>query len=51
MKPAVQSEPGVRACVRIGVGKLDLDVTADALRGTLLHWDSGASAWRPADDQ
>lgn len=29
---------------------LDLDVTADELRGKLLHWDSSASAWRPADD-
>ncbi len=30
---------------------LDLDVTADELRGKLLRWDSSASAWRPADDQ
>ncbi|MGH3220095.1 MAG: hypothetical protein ACRDPY_15550 [Streptosporangiaceae bacterium] len=29
---------------------LDLDVTADELRGKLLRWDSSASAWRPADD-
>ncbi len=30
---------------------LDLDVTADELRGKLLRWDSGSSSWRPADDQ
>jgi len=30
---------------------LDLDVTADDLRGKLLRWDGSASAWRPADDQ
>lgn len=30
---------------------LDLDVTADELRGKLLRWDSSASAWRPAEDQ
>jgi hypothetical protein len=30
---------------------LDLDVTADAVRGKLLRWDSSASAWRPADDK
>ena len=29
---------------------LDLDVTADAVRGKTLRWDSSASAWRPADD-
>jgi hypothetical protein len=29
---------------------LDLDVTADEVRGKLLRWDSKASAWRPADD-
>ena len=29
---------------------LDLDVTADEVRGKLLRWDSSASAWRPADD-
>lgn len=28
---------------------LDLDVTADELRGKLLMWDSTASAWRPAE--
>jgi hypothetical protein len=30
---------------------LDLDVTADELRGKLLRWDSDSSAWRPADDR
>jgi hypothetical protein len=30
---------------------LDLDVTANELRGKLLRWDSSASAWRPADGQ
>jgi len=30
---------------------LDLDVTADAVRGKLLRWDGSASAWRPDDDQ
>lgn len=30
---------------------LDLDVTADELRGKLLRWDDSALAWRPADDQ
>jgi hypothetical protein len=30
---------------------LDLDVTADELRGKLLRWDGSASAWRPDDDQ
>jgi chromosome segregation ATPase len=30
---------------------LDLDVTADEVRGKLLRWDSSASAWRPADDR
>ena len=30
---------------------LDLDVTADELRGKLLRWDSSDSAWLPADDQ
>jgi hypothetical protein len=30
---------------------LDLDVTADELRGKTLWWDSTALAWRPADDQ
>jgi hypothetical protein len=29
---------------------LDLDVTADELRGKLLRWDSSASAWRPDPD-
>lgn len=29
---------------------LDLDVTADELRGKLLRWDGSASTWRPADD-
>lgn len=29
---------------------LDLDVTADELRGKLLRWDSSASAWRPAGE-
>ena len=29
---------------------LDLDVTADAVRGKTLWWDSTASAWRPADE-
>ena len=29
---------------------LDLDVTADEVRGKLLRWDSSASAWRPADE-
>jgi hypothetical protein len=28
---------------------LDLDVTAEELRGKLLRWDSAASAWRPAE--
>jgi hypothetical protein len=30
---------------------LDLDVTADAVRGKVLHWDSSASAWRPDPDE
>ena len=30
---------------------LDLDVTADELRGKLLRWDSSVSAWRPDPDQ
>ena len=30
---------------------LDLDVTADELRGKVLRWDNSASAWRPADDK
>ena len=30
---------------------LDLDVTADEVRGKVLRWDSSASAWRPADDK
>lgn len=30
---------------------LDLDVTADEVCGKELCWDSGASAWRPTDDQ
>jgi hypothetical protein len=30
---------------------LDLDVTADELRGKLLRWDGSASVWRPADDK
>ncbi len=30
---------------------LDLDVTADVVRGQVLRWDSSASAWQPADDQ
>jgi hypothetical protein len=29
---------------------LDLDITADDLRGKVLRWDGSASAWRPADD-
>jgi hypothetical protein len=29
---------------------LDLDVTADELRGKLLRWDDSASAWRPDPD-
>lgn len=29
---------------------LDLDVTADEVRGNLLRWDSSASVWCPADD-
>ena len=29
---------------------LDLDVTADDLRGKVLRWDRSASAWLPADD-
>jgi hypothetical protein len=29
---------------------LDLDVTAEELRGKVLRWDSSASAWRPADE-
>jgi hypothetical protein len=29
---------------------LDLDVTADAVRGKVLRWDSNTSAWRPADE-
>ena len=33
------------------IALLDLDVTADDLRGKLLHWDRDASAWRPADDK
>jgi hypothetical protein len=30
---------------------LDLDVTADELRGKLLRWDHAASAWRSTDDK
>jgi len=30
---------------------LDLDPTADELRGKDLRWDDSALAWRPADDQ
>jgi hypothetical protein len=30
---------------------LDLDVTADELRGKVLRWDDTASAWRRADDR
>ena len=30
---------------------LDLDVTADAVHGKLLRWDSSVSAWRSDDDQ
>ena len=30
---------------------LDLDVTAEDLRGKLLRWDDSAAAWRPVDDQ
>lgn len=30
---------------------LDLDVTADELRGRLLRWDSGMSAWQPTADE
>ena len=30
---------------------LDLDVTADELRGKVLRWDRATSAWRPDDDQ
>jgi hypothetical protein len=30
---------------------LDLDVTAERLRGKLLHWDDGAIAWVPEGDQ
>jgi len=30
---------------------LDLDVTAEELRGKVLRWDAAASAWRPADDR
>jgi len=29
---------------------LDLDVTADAVRGKVLRWDGSASAWRPGDE-
>jgi hypothetical protein len=29
---------------------LDLDVTADEVRGRELRWDSDTSAWRPADN-
>lgn len=29
---------------------LDLDVTADEIRGKVLRWDDAASAWRPSDD-
>jgi hypothetical protein len=29
---------------------LDLDVTAETLRGKLLRWDVTASAWRPDDE-
>jgi hypothetical protein len=30
---------------------LDLDVTADELRGKLLRWDESVLAWRPDPDQ
>lgn len=30
---------------------LDLDVTADEVRGKLLRWDSGSSSWRPDPDE
>ena len=30
---------------------LDLDVTADEVRGKLLRWDSSVSAWRPDPDE
>ena len=30
---------------------LDLDVTADAVRGKVLRWDDSVSAWRPDPDQ
>ncbi len=30
---------------------VDLDETADDLRGKMLRWDSSAAAWRPADDK
>jgi hypothetical protein len=30
---------------------LDLDVTADELRGKVLRWDDTESAWRSADDK
>jgi hypothetical protein len=29
---------------------LDLDLTADAVRGKVLRWDSSASAWQPDPD-
>lgn len=30
---------------------LDVELAAEELRGKTLRWDSGTSAWRPADDQ
>ena len=30
---------------------LDLEVTADELRGKLLRWDGSAATWRPTDDK
>jgi hypothetical protein len=30
---------------------LDLDVTAEGVRGKVLHWDSAADAWRAADGE
>jgi len=29
----------------------DIADAVEELRGKTLRWDSGASAWRPADDQ
>jgi hypothetical protein len=33
------------------VALIDLDVTAEALRGKLLRWDVTAGAWCPDDDE